>query len=375
MAALFMDAVPEPPGWSVDWAMLEDAFDWFRRLQSCPQDPVFHAEGNVLVHTKLVCEALCDSTEWRALDRPTRALVFWSALLHDVAKPDCTKEEANDRYTAPGHSRRGQIMARRILWEMDLDYRQRESLCHMITHHQVPFFLVDKEDAPRRVHLISHQTRCDLLAMLAEADIRGRICADREQLLDNIELFAELCREERCYSGPREFASDHSRFCYFRNAERSPDYEAFDDHRCEVTLLSGLPAAGKDRWLRKNAYEAEVISLDDLRTEMKISVSGNQGPVIAEARERARVALRKAEAFVWNATNLSRDFRKPLIDLFAGYRARVKIVYVETTASEQSRRNSERSAAVPAKAIERMLKRWQPPDLTECHQLDVELSS
>jgi predicted kinase len=369
----FHTLVPEPGG-GADWPQIAEAFDWFRALKGCPQDPTFHAEGDVDIHTRMVIEALLADPAWQALPAAERQSLFWAALLHDVAKPATTRMEPDGRVIAPGHSRRGQIMARRILAEMTVPFAQRELICHLITHHQIPFYLLERERPERRAHLISHQTRCDMLAILATADARGRLCPDGDRLLDNIALFHELCREEDCLTAPKAFASAHSRFLYFRREERSADYEAFDDWHGAVTLLSGLPGSGKDTWLAANAGDAPVISLDDLRAELDIDPADTQGPVIAAAREQARIHLRKAQPFIWNATNISRQLRGQLIDLFADYKAKVRIVYLEAPLAEADRRNAARARPVPRQAIARMLDRWEPPDLTECHALDIVLT-
>jgi len=366
---LFHELLPDRDDPRLDWPMIEEAFGWFRRMHECSQDPEFHAEGDVNIHTRMVCEALVADAQWRSLAAELRASLFWAALLHDVAKPDCTRIEASGRLVAPGHSRRGQIMARQILWRMDAPFHQREQICHLVTHHQAPFYLVDRDDAVRRVHTISWQTRCDLLATLARADANGRICPDRSRLLDNVALFAQLGREQSCYDAPRPFASAHSRFLYFRTPDRAAEYEAFDDWETTVTLMSGLPAAGKNTWLAANADVGEIISLDELRTELDVDPSDAQGPVVAAARARARDALRAKRPFIWNATNISRRIRGSLIDLFAAYRAKVTIVYLETGERELKRRNAARARPVPDKALTRMLDHWEVPDLTECHDL------
>lgn len=367
----FAELVPAPEDPTIDWRTIADAFDWFRRLADCPQDPVFHAEGDVGIHTRMVVEALVGDPDWRRGDAESRASLFWAALLHDIAKPDCTRPGPDGRLTAPGHSRIGQIMARCILWSMGVPFRPREQICHLITHHQLPFYLIERERPQRRLHAISLQTRCDLLATLAKADANGRICADRGRLIDNIELFAALAREEDCWAQPKPFASAHSRFLYFRKDDRAADYAAYDDWEGHATLLSGLPAAGKSTWLAANGGDAMVVSLDDLRHELDVAADEPQGAVVAAARERARVALRAKRPLIWNATNLSRLRRDPLVDLCAAYRAKVRIVYCETGEAETRRRNAAREHSVPARAFERMLERWEPPDLTECHALDV----
>jgi predicted kinase len=370
----FAELVPDGDQLVIDWPVIEESFDWFARLRACPQDPWFHAEGDVNIHTRMVCEALIADPRWRELDAEARASVFWAALLHDVAKPDCTRREPGGRVVSPGHSRRGQIMARRILWRLGATFSQREQICHMITHHQVPFYLLEREQPERRVHLISLQTRCDLLALLADADARGRVCSDRARLIDNVELFRELCRDHQCYDAPKRFASAHSRFLYFRKSERAPDYEAFDDWPGQAVLMSGLPATGKDTWLSANPSGAEIISLDDLRAELGVHADEKQGKVVAAARERARRALRVQRPIVWNATNVSRAIRSSLIDLVASYRAKVTIVYLETGRSELERRNCSRMRPVPERALSRMLDRWEVPDLTECHALTVAIT-
>ena len=370
----FTALVPTPENASIDWPTIDLAFDWFRRLADCPQDPVFHAEGDVGIHTRMVTEALVADPAWRRCDTQARASLFWAALLHDVAKPACTRVEPGGRVIAPGHSRRGQIMTRRILWRMAAPFRQREEICHLVTHHQMPFYLIERDKPQRRLHAVSLQTRCDLLAILAAADANGRVCADRPRLLDNIELFRALAHEEGCDAQPRHFASAHSRFLYFRKDDRAADYEAYDDWTGHATLLSGLPASGKSTWLAANAADAEVISLDDLRVELEVEPDEPQGPVIAAARERARVALRAGHPVVWNATNLSRDRRQALIDLCAAYRARITIRYFETGEAEAARRIAARERRVPARALDRMLDHWEPPDLTECHLLDIHVT-
>ncbi|MGI9410216.1 MAG: AAA family ATPase [Hyphomicrobiaceae bacterium] len=371
---LYEDLVPPVDAPKIDWDAIAQHFGWFVRLADCPQDAVHHGEGDVQTHTKMVVEELVESDAWLGLAEEDRRVLFWAALLHDVAKPDTTRLEANGRITAVGHSRRGQLMARQLLWRLESPFAERERICQLVRHHMVPFFLIGRDAPERLAHLISYQTRCDLLAIHAEADARGRIAPDVDRLLDNIALFRELCRGEACFDQPRPFASDHTRFLYFRKKDRSPDYVAYDDWSNTVILMSGMPGSGKDTWVRRSASDCSVVSLDEIRSGLGLSPSDTSGPVISKAREQARRHLRAGEPFVWNATNLSRQLRGSLIDLCAGYGAKVRIVYLETTADELARRNRERSAPVPDKAIERMLWRWEIPDLTECHELDIVLT-
>lgn len=350
---------------AIDWSAVR--YPWVAPMAACAQDPEYHAEGDVWTHTRMVCDELVALDAWRSMAPLEREVLFAAGLLHDVAKPITTRIEQG-RIRHPNHSARGAVMARRILWEMDVPFAVREQVTGLIRHHQAPYFLMDEKDPVRKMALLTQTAHGARLGVLAEADIRGRICHDRERLLDNVTLYREYLTEQGCLELPFGFASDHSRFLYFRTPDRDPTYEAYDDTRSTVTVMSGLPGAGKSHWLRENV-DLPVISLDDLRAEMRIRPGDDQGRVAQAARERARVYLRCGESFAWDATNLSRTVRGPLIELFASYRARVRIVYVEAPQERLFRQNRARDSAVPEVAMERMLRHWEVPDITEAHEV------
>ncbi|MEQ9236639.1 AAA family ATPase [Coleofasciculus sp. E2-BRE-01] len=205
---------------------------------------------------------------------------------------------------------------------------------------------------------------------LAEADIRGRLCDDPLELLERVEFFREYCQENNCFVDPRPFPSDHSRFVYFQKDDRDPNYAAFDDTRFEVVLMSGLPGAGKDSWIQENLPDWTVISLDELRQAMKISPTDNQAAVAERARAIAKDYMRAEKSFVWNATNLSRQLRSSLINLFSAYHGRIRIVYLEAAWEELLRRNRSRATKVPEAVMQRMRDRVEVPDMTEAHQVE-----
>ncbi len=348
-------------------------FDWVRALEACPQDPIHHAEGNVWIHTRMVLETLLAMPSWQRLPEADRAAVYVACLMHDIAKPATTREEEGGRITAKGHSRAGELMARRILWELGAPFSLREAVCGLIRYHQIPFFLIERDDAQRVSAEVSLHVRCDLLAIVAEADIRGRICSDLNRVLDNIELFRAHCEEEGCLTGPRKFASDHTRVVYFSSEGRHPDVEAWDDTKGTMVLLCGLPGSGKDTFVREHLAGLPVVSLDALRGEMEIEATGDQGPVAQAARERAKEHLRRGEPFVWNATNLSRRRRDPLTSLARDYKAKVRIVYVEVPERVLRAQNQAREGVVPWQAIRRMSERWEVPSLVEAHAVDLKV--
>ncbi|MFB4317194.1 AAA family ATPase [Actinomadura sp. 21ATH] len=367
---VFEELCPAPPRWEVPWPAICATFSWVRALEGVPQDPVHHAEGDVAVHTRMACEALAELPEWRARPAAERVRLFTAVLMHDVAKPYCTQTGDDGRITAHGHSRRGDLMVRRILWELGAPVAWREHVAALVRHHQVPFWALERPDLQRIAFRASLLARNDDLVLLATADILGRVCGDTAEVLDSIELYREYCAEEHCLKGPREFPSEHARFWYFRRPGRDPAYAAYDDTRLTVTVLSGLPGAGKDTWIERNRPDLPVVSLDRIRGELGVDPAGDQGAVAAAAHERAREHLRAGRSFVWNATNVSRTLRERCTGLIAGYRGRIELVALEAPPEVLRRRNRSRPAPVPDAVVDRLVRRWETPDPTEAHRVD-----
>ncbi len=380
---------PAPPRWALDWPALEAACPWLGRLRAVAQDPIHHAEGDVLTHTRLVCEALAGLAAWRALPEPERRLLLAAALFHDLGKVERTQRLEDGRLAARGHARRGALRAREVLLEAEaaggpaLSFLEREAICALVRLHALPLALPLRRDPVLDVIGASLAVRCDRLALLAEADARGRECRDQDELLAALALFREQAAALGCLERPYPFPDDHTRVTYFRAARardggagpsRPPDLPAHDDTRLGVVVMAGLPGAGKDRWLEEHLRGWPVVCLDEIRREQGAAPGGGgQGAVLQEARDRARAHLRAARPFVWNATNLSRELRGRVLGLLASYHARARVVYVEAPWRELLRRNSPRArgeAAVPERVLRELLLKLDLPDLSEAHGVE-----
>jgi predicted kinase len=363
----FEDLCPVGPEWTVPWDRLRSSFWWLRRLEGVEQDAVHHAEGDVATHTRMAAEALAALPEWRALPATRRVRLFAAVLLHDVAKPDCTERQPDGSVTAHGHSRRGELRARRILWELDAPIALREHVAALVRHHQIPFWAMERPDLEQIALRVSTVASNLDLTILATADILGRICADLDVVLDAIALYREYCAELGILDEPWPFANDHARYAYFATPGRDPRWAAYDTTTFPVTVLSGLPGAGKDHWIA--SFDGPVVGLDALRASLGVKPSAGQGAVIAAARSAARTYLRSRTPFAWNATTVTRTQRAQIVSLAAGYGARVSIVALEAPPAVISSRNALRPAPVPDSAVERMIARWETPDVTEAHSV------
>lgn len=374
---------PGPPDWRVPWADLGETCvgPLFSQMAQTPQNPDYHGEGDVFAHTKLVCEALAGLEEFRVLDEGRRQAVFLAALLHDIGKIPRTRLE-DGRWLSPHHAAAGTSMARELLW-LDCGWcgsprwqALRETVCALIRYHSLPPHAVYEQSGTRRLMKAAAAGELlpgfsvELLCLLAKADILGRICADREELLEAVELCGALAEEQGCLTGPRAFPSEHTAYSYFTGRLGLPDYALYDDTWGEVILLSGLPGTGKDTWITFHCPGLPVVSLDAIRAELGAPPVGPQKKVADEARARAKSLLREKRPFVWNATSVTADLRRGLVELFASYHASVRIVYLETEWKEELRRNANRAAVVPEDAILRMLAKLTPPERFEAQRVE-----
>ncbi len=369
---------------NIDWSGIEAVLSSFAiPMARTKQNPAFHAEGDVWTHTKMVCEELVKLDSFRNLTEDGQQAVFLAALLHDIGKIPTTRWE-DDKWISPNHTLTGSKMARQYLWqELGLcgtpeKQQFRETVCNLIRYHSLPPHAIDDPDGKRKLLAIAaNGQNCpmftiELLCTLCEADALGRECIeenDRIHMAELVQLCREFAKESGCYDAPYPFPSAHTQFSYLGRKDIAPEVELYDDSWGEVILMSGLPGTGKDTWIKEHYPDLPMISLDEIRKEMKISPTDNQSKVVEIARDRAKELLRKKQPFVWNATNLSPMVRAKQTDLFTQYYASTRIVYLETDWEEQLRRNSNRAEVVPEQAICHMMEELVLPEAKEAHRV------
>lgn len=375
--------VPDAPGWVIDWEKIETSAlrDHVDAMRHTPQSVRWHAEGDVWTHTRMVCESLVSMPEYRHLPQTQRQTLFLAALLHDVGKPMTTRQEGND-WGAPSHSSKGALLVRYILWKEfgmcgtpELQ-AMREAVVLLVKHHSFPPYALEKEENVRKLMSIAASAELvpdfslKLLHLLSKADALGRECEDKDDFTAQVDLFAELAKEQGCYDGPVTFASDCTRRAYFSGGDVWPQQELYDETWGEVVMLCGLPGTGKDYWISKHCKDMPVVSLDEIRNRNKLSYEGSQGYVASLGKEEAKIYLRKHQPFVWNATNLTVDIRRQLIDLFESYGASVRVVYLETDLETQLRRNAGREDKVPEKTLDAFLRKLSVPEIHEARKIE-----
>jgi putative nucleotidyltransferase with HDIG domain len=343
------------------WEYLEQQFDWVKVMREIPQDSIHHAEGNVDVHTRMVLAALEQDSFYQSLDLQDQETLWAAALLHDVEKRSTTVTEPDGRITSKGHARKGAQTARVILYrDIPAPFRIRERIYGLVKHHSLPLWLLERRDPLKTVITASLEVNTEWLALLARADVLGRVSDDQANLLHRIESFSDFCREHGCWGIAHPFASGSARLHYLRKEGVDPDHVPVETPETTVVLMSGLPGAGKGAFIRKNFPDMPVISPGRIRQELQ---TGNE-PAMQAAKERALECLRKKKSFVWNATNITRQMRSELINLFLAHKARIRIVYVETPYAQLHH------PFKTATALEKLVRKLEVPAVWEAHTVD-----
>ncbi|HTE87799.1 MAG TPA: AAA family ATPase [Terriglobales bacterium] len=353
----------------LEWA---EAQPWVRGMTTCQQDAQWHAEGDVWTHTKMVFAELERLDEWPALDRVTQIKLLLTTLFHDSGKPATTAlDPETGRTRSPKHALVGAEIARRTLRELGCDLVTREEIVALVRFHGRPPYLLEKANPGHEVISLSWLVNNRLLCLFALADTRGRRAKEMSRPEENLHLWKLVAEESGCLDRPYAFANDHARFLFYRDQLGSLHYVPYEDFRCTVTLMSGLPGAGKDTWLAKNRTKLPVVALDAIRDALDVEATDNQGEVIQAAREQCREHLRARQDFAFSATNITRQMRQRWIDLFADYAARVEIVYVEPPVATILAQNKRRTNPVPENIILRLVEKLEPPTVTECHSFII----
>ena len=378
-----LGCLPAPPAYRYDWEGLSRTAlnRFFIDMARTQQNPFWHGEGDVWTHTQMVCDALTEFPEFRTLSERRRQIAALAALLHDLGKIPTTRLE-DGQWTSPNHGAVGAHMAREVLWkEFGLSGTKeaqtfREAVCLLIANHMKPDHILDDDKAELKMLRIAANSDLipefdwDMLCLIAQADVTGRIYEKTQEQVETVLLCRELAQELGCLYGAGEYASEYVKRAYLSGRNVWRGQELFEDCWGEVILMCALPGTGKDTWIAKHHSDLPMVSLDELRIKMGVSPTANQGTVVQAGMEAARVHLRAKQEFVFNATNMTSSTRGKLVQLFENYGARVRIVFLETAWDENMRRNDGRRAHVPQNVIERMLGSLEVPQRMEAQRVD-----
>jgi tRNA nucleotidyltransferase (CCA-adding enzyme) len=146
-------------------------------LVGCPQDPEWHPEGDVWVHTLLVVDGARQRLD--GLDRARAVTVMLGALVHDLGKP-ATTEFVDGRIRSRGHEAAGVAPATALLDRLNVHtlegFDVRRHVLGIVADHLAPG-MWHKAPAPvgdGAFRRLAARVDLELLARVADADCHGR---------------------------------------------------------------------------------------------------------------------------------------------------------------------------------------------------------
>ena len=251
--------------------LLIEEFPIVKELEMIEQNPKYHGEGNVYIHTQNVCQEIMLLPEFRFLENDEKCILYLAGFFHDIGKLTCTTIE-NGEIVSPRHAVRGAKAFRELFYKeyshkYEIPYTFRENIARLIKYHGLPLHFEDKENPEQYLLKVSEGINMKLLYLLAKTDLFGRICDDKNSLLNHIEYFKEYCIDLGCFDSKISYKNPYTRFRYLNSKNTSNIHyidELFDTSKFEVIIMCGLPLSGKDTFIKNNLSNLPMISLDDI---------------------------------------------------------------------------------------------------------------
>ncbi|HIO21811.1 MAG TPA: HD domain-containing protein [Nitrospirales bacterium] len=146
-------------------------FPELHALIDCPQDPEWHPEGDVWIHTLHCMDAFAAR---RVGDEREDLVVGLAVLCHDLGKPKTTKSE-NGRITSKDHSSVGEGLTRTFLSRMTGEVSLMDEIIPLVSTHLAPIQLFKAGAGDAAVRRLARRVgRIDRLVRVAHADMLGR---------------------------------------------------------------------------------------------------------------------------------------------------------------------------------------------------------
>ncbi len=163
--------------WLRELGLIDRLLPELKSLIDVPQDPEWHPEGDVFVHTQLVIDRARELID--DLSYPKKVTVMLAALTHDLGKPPTT-EFSDGHWRSRGHDEAGITPTRSLLDRLNIHtlegYDVRTQVIALVRQHLKPgeFYKKRDEVGDAAFRRLSRRCELDLLYRVAKADSLGR---------------------------------------------------------------------------------------------------------------------------------------------------------------------------------------------------------
>jgi tRNA nucleotidyltransferase (CCA-adding enzyme) len=162
---------------ALELGVIDALFPELAALVGCPQEPEWHPEGDVWVHTLLVIDQARARID--DLDMPRQIAVMLGAVCHDLGTP-ATTAVIDGRIRSMEHEERGVPPAAALLDRLNVHsihgYDVRREVLGMVANHLKPgmFAKAQPQAGDGAFRRLAQKVDLELLARVAKADCEGR---------------------------------------------------------------------------------------------------------------------------------------------------------------------------------------------------------
>lgn len=154
------------------------ALNLFKELEdliNCPQDKVWHPEGDVWIHSLMVLDQAALLLQGSSLNEEEKLIVATGALCHDFGKPSTTIRK-DGRIKSPAHEQAGESPTISFLSKIGFPQKLYPQVTSLVKEHLKPYQLYAKRDEVKdgAIRRLASRVNIDHLLLVSKADFLGR---------------------------------------------------------------------------------------------------------------------------------------------------------------------------------------------------------
>ena len=141
-------------------------------LSGCPQNALYHPEGDVMTHVGLCMDYYC---KMRPADTDDALILGWAVLCHDLGKPATTVTDEKGRITSHGHEVEAEPLVKSFMKKVTKQKDHIGQILKLVRWHMEARNIENCRNKLKKVRKLSSLVgRLDLLALLFDIDGNGR---------------------------------------------------------------------------------------------------------------------------------------------------------------------------------------------------------
>jgi len=136
-----------------------------------PQDPKWHPEGDVWVHTMMSVDAMAGLL---GEDKKQNLKYMFTILCHDFGKANTTAMDEDGRIRAIGHEHEGIELTKSFMYRLTSEHDFIESILPLVEHHLKPSQFYTAKSKNKAIRKLAIKVNIEELVIVAKADFLGR---------------------------------------------------------------------------------------------------------------------------------------------------------------------------------------------------------